>query len=161
MKKLISFTGSALFLLALAASGCINKIHDSSSQFPNCVGTTAAFNPYNPSNPYSVTLRGRDTIKVHFYFTSYVPANIFSADTWHMWVETDSAATRRYYDGTCSQYYSSKKWYAESGLRYEGQDAPCHFDFEIFSCSKVSGSCWLETVQTRDTSSYSFTGTKP
>jgi hypothetical protein len=139
---------------------CEDKNKDSSSQFPECVGIRESFTPYHVITPYFVTLTGKDTLKVQMIFTDYSPTSLFSYTSWHMWIAKDSLTITTYYDGYCSQHYSTGKWYGDSGLKYYGQYASCSFEFEIFTCKLVTGTCLIMRSQIPDTLSYHFTGKK-
>ncbi len=152
------FAGS--LVIAVLFLGCHDRLNDSSSQFPECVGIIESFDPNDVINPYFVTLQGSDTIKIRMIFTNYTPGSYFSYIHWSLWVATDSSGYSSYYEGFCSQSFPDKKWYANSEVKYKGQLALCNFEFEIFTCRQVSGSCYIIESQTRDTLYYNFAGTK-
>jgi hypothetical protein len=155
MKLFISSLILAAFLF-----GCKKDTSDPSKQFPGCVGITGDFNPYSISKPYYVTLTGPDILNVRMTFTNFEGDHLWILTNWQMWVGVHSQSSYKYYGGYCSYYYGTKQWYGDSGIDYNGQYASLHFDFDIFTCNEVSGSCYLVQLQTSDTLHYSFEGTR-
>jgi|WetSurMetagenome_2_1015567.scaffolds.fasta_scaffold229623_2 hypothetical protein len=151
---------SFLFMLLILLLGCKKDTTDPSTQFPGCVGITKDFNPYNIGNPYSVRLTGSDIIDVKLVFTNYQPIIFWLAPTWRLWVGIITPNSYKYYEGSCNQSYGTKKWFGDSGIDYKDQYAPLHFEFDVFTCNEVSGSCYLVPFQTTDTLRYNFAGTR-
>jgi hypothetical protein len=149
---------SLMFLVFLLS--CKKDTPDPSKQFPGCVGITKDFNPYSIGNPYLVRLTGTDIIDVKLIFTNYQPLTLWVTPTWRLWVGVITPNSYKYYEGSCSQSYGTKKWYGDSGIDYKDQFSPLHFEFDVFTCNEVSGSCYLVKFQTSDTLHYSFTGNR-
>jgi hypothetical protein len=159
-------------LLSLSLAGLFfgckkDQPPDPATQFPGCIGIIGDFNPYSISKPYFVTLSGVDSLNVKIVFTKYEPEFLWVLTKWEMWIGVSNPTLVKYYGGFCTQYYGNKKWFGESGLDYNGQYAPLHFDFDIFTCNEVSGLCYLlvsqipaAESQIPDTLRYSFVGTR-
>ena len=129
-----------LFLLFLS---CDPLKEDSSPRFPECVGIKESFNPYHSASSYAGKIENDDkVIYTSFTFTDYKDYNyLLSAErSWNMWIRLASSDTTKYQSSYCYYSFTDQKYYASTGFDLEGRYGWWEFQFETFTCSRLSGS---------------------
>ena len=93
-------------------------------------------------------------------FTNYTKAGfhiISRPPVFQMWVGN---GTNYFYKGICDQNEQTDEWFGNSGLKYQDQYATLDFEFDVFDCEKVSGTCTLTVQNSNIKLPYSFEGKK-
>jgi hypothetical protein len=152
-----------LIFLVFLITGCKDTDDDPFHDFPDCVGIESSLNPYSIVKPYSGKIWGSDTvIYTQFIFTDYVNYNLlFSAErSWNMYIKFTSGTTTKYQSSNCYYSFTDKKYFAWSGFDYRGNYSTWDFKFDVFDCSKLSGSILVIQPEVQDTLEYRFEGNR-
>lgn len=138
------------FVLLLFLS-CDSLNEDPSPEFPECAGIKGSFDPRRIASSYSGKIGNDDTvIHTSFTFTDYVDYNyLLSAQrSWNMWIRFTSSDTIKYQSSYCYYSFTDQRWYASTGFDLAGRYGWWEFQFQTFTCSRLSGS--LEVAWNND-----------
>lgn len=146
------------FVLFLSLS-CNLKEEDTSPRFPECAGIKGSFNPNHIASAYAGKIWNEDTvIHTSFIFTDYVDQNLLlsAQRSFNMWLWFENADTLTYQNSYCFYSFTDQRWFASTGFDLEGRYGWWEFQFQTFTCSRLSGSLEIAWNDHPETEAFNF-----
>lgn len=142
--------------------GCDKSNDEPDEKFPECVGIEGSFNPYSIQKAYSGSIWNQDTsISTQFIFTEYQFNLSILRTSWLMYFKLATGPTSvSYYSAPCFRSDITDKWYASSGLDFNGHYTSWDFYFDVLDCSGLSGLCRVIRPDIPDTVDFNFEGSR-